>query len=856
MLLLLAALATAQAYDFGAVAPTGQTLYYTIDTVTNTVSVTGFDNTQPMGSLSIPDTVTYGGNSYLVTAIGGNAFRLCRTLMSVIIPTSVTLIGQSAFESCTGLTSVTIPSSVTSIGRNAFGECEGLTSVTMPNSITSIEPSTFARCSSLTSVTIPNSVTTIGGGAFGFCTSLTLTIPSSVTTIGNQAFNYVRHIEYHGTAIGEPWGAISMNGYQDNDFIYSDSTETTLLAYIGRDTVVTVANTVDTIGANAFYSCSWLTSVSIPNTVTSIGMYAFYLCTSLTTMTIPNSVTTIEPGLLWGCEGLTSVTIPNSVTKICHSAFTRCTSIASLSIPNSVDTIEPSAFGGGGLTDYNVRHVTYYGSALDTLGYWDESEPELEGLPILETWGARSINGYIENGIVYTDSTKTTIRIYIGDAYRIGADSVTIPNTVTAIYSPGFSDCRGPLSVALSNSLTKITNHAFAGCTGLTSIVIPDSVISIGYFAFSGCENLRSLTLPNAHTTIGFSAFNGCTSLTSLTIPSLVSVIDNSAFGNCAGLTSLYYEADSCLSISYAAFGNDTNITQLVIGEPDNAFSQFGRRDGIPIIISASIISKSRVAPALGTDVFAGVADTVTVYIPCGSRASYESRWSYFSNFVEVPMETLAVETADQEMGVAEVLDEPTCANGSSATIAATANYGYHFTTWSDGDTANPRTIVVTSDTVLTALFERNEYVLTVVCDTAQGMVAGAGAYLFGDTAHVEAVANEGFVFSHWEETGSTVPVLDTVVNGDMVLTAVFVEAVGIEDAGEQRVALYPNPTTGLLMIDGEDVLHVEVYDLDGRIMMRAEQAKCLDLGQLSAGLYYVRAVCQQGVMVNKIVKK
>ena len=740
ILLLLAGLqlAQAQTYDFSAVTPSGQTLFYTIDTATNTtVSVVGFDNTQPLGNLTIPDTVTYGGNTYSVTSIGILAFYGCKGLTSVTIPNSVTSIGRAAFQACEGLTSVTIPNSVTSIGRAAFQACEDLTSVTMPNSITSIEPSTFSHCSSLTSVTIPNSVTSIGLGAFDFCTSLasltipssvtsigiqafcrctslaSLTIPSSVTSIGENAFLYVKHIEYHGTATGEPWGAISMNGYQDNDFIYSDSTETTLLAYIGHDTAVTVANTVDTIGPNAFYSCSWLTSVSLPNSVTSIGMSAFYECKSLTTMTIPNSVTTIEPALFRGCEGLTSVTIPNSVTKICGGAFSNCTSIASLSIPNSVDTIEPAAFRGSQAIN-SVRHVTYYGSALDTIGYY-------EGTPILETWGAQSINGYIENGIVYTDSTKTAIQVYIGDAYRIGADSVTIPNTVTDIYSPGFSYCRGPLSVNLPNSLTFIGFDAFEGCTGLTSIIIPDSVTYIGMSAFAGCTNLQELKLPNAPAMIDYSAFAECTSLTSLTIPNLIREIRRGAFIVCTGLTSLYYEADSCL-LSGGAFNYDTNITQLVIGEnvrwiPARAFSSFGTRilyqDGVPtgyeqIIISPTIISKSRVAPALGTNVFAGIADTVPVYIPCGSMESYDSSWSYFSNFIEVVMDTLTVETENSEMGVVEVLEEPSCANGSTATIAANANPGYHFTAWSDGNTDNPRQLVVTQDTIITAHFEEN----------------------------------------------------------------------------------------------------------------------------------------------------
>ena len=35
---------------------------------------------------------------------------------------------------------------------------------------------------------------------------------------------------------------------------------------------------VESIGGNAFYKCSGLTSVTIPNSVESIGRYAFYLC--------------------------------------------------------------------------------------------------------------------------------------------------------------------------------------------------------------------------------------------------------------------------------------------------------------------------------------------------------------------------------------------------------------------------------------------------------------------------------------------------------------------------------------------------------------------------------------------------
>ena len=54
-----------------------------------------------------------------------------------------------------------------------------------------------------------------------------------------------------------------------------------------------VEYTVTSIGVNAFYECSGLTSVTIPNSVTSIGNSAFYECSDLTSITIPNSVTSI-----------------------------------------------------------------------------------------------------------------------------------------------------------------------------------------------------------------------------------------------------------------------------------------------------------------------------------------------------------------------------------------------------------------------------------------------------------------------------------------------------------------------------------------------------------------------------------
>ena len=143
---------------------------YSVNDDNTTVTVAGYPSgSKPIGNLTIPESVTYGGISYPVTSIGYEAFDFCRGLTSITIPNSVTSIGNEAFSNCSGLTSLTIGNSVTSIGEQAFEYCFGLTSVTIPNSVTSIGNGAFRYCSGLTSVTIPNSVTSISNYAFKNC---------------------------------------------------------------------------------------------------------------------------------------------------------------------------------------------------------------------------------------------------------------------------------------------------------------------------------------------------------------------------------------------------------------------------------------------------------------------------------------------------------------------------------------------------------------------------------------------------------------------------------------------------------------------------------------------------------------
>lgn len=104
-----------------------------------------------------------------IAAIGRGTFYYCSNLATIDIPSNVTEIGSSAFVNCSSLKSMNIPSSVKSIGGSAFYGCNNLTSINIPLGITEIEFHTFSECSSLTSIDIPSSVTIIGEGAFDGC---------------------------------------------------------------------------------------------------------------------------------------------------------------------------------------------------------------------------------------------------------------------------------------------------------------------------------------------------------------------------------------------------------------------------------------------------------------------------------------------------------------------------------------------------------------------------------------------------------------------------------------------------------------------------------------------------------------
>lgn len=88
--------------------------------------------------------------------------------------------------------------------------------------------------------------------------------------------------------------------------------------------------TVTGVEKEAFYM-STPTSVTLPETVESLGQEAFYGVTTLKDFTVPNSVKTIAKGC-FQASGLESVTIGSGITEIAANAFAGCSALTDVYI--------------------------------------------------------------------------------------------------------------------------------------------------------------------------------------------------------------------------------------------------------------------------------------------------------------------------------------------------------------------------------------------------------------------------------------------------------------------------------------------------------------------------------------------
>ena len=80
-------------------------------------------------------------------------------------------------------------------------------------------------------------------------------------------------------------------------------------------------------------------------------------------------------------------------------------------------------------------------------------------------------------------------------------------------------------------------------------------------------------------------------------------------------------------------------------------------------------------------------------------------------------------------------------------------------------------------------------------------------------------------------------------------------DATGISDVANATNRVYPNPTTGILNIDGT-YDRVDVYNLAGTIVARFDNGTTADITGNPEGVYIVRVISEGNVTTAKVILK
>lgn len=789
----LASANTVFAYDFSAVAPSGQTLYYTIrgssvsvthpsTESTNLCYWTGY--TKPVGDLIIPSSVINDGITYAVTEIELFAFMECDSLTGVTIPNTVTKIGRHAFRWCYKLSEVSIGNAVDSIEYYAFSSCYGLTSVTIPASVTYIGRQAFAYDTNLTVVNIltdscgsfwqdPYNPGQPAGRTFEGCKHLdTVNIGNSVRYLSidfyigrTQYYDWIRfgRTNYDGTI--SQWCNIQFDSNIYNPLWWSQNLYATDATIVANTSNVVLPTNATHLNKNVFAGIIIDTMV-VPNTLTKIdgkglnvsnvkytgtlhqwcnidcinpmGWHKLYFSdTLLTNLIIPQTISIIKPYTFYGCYLIENIELHNSIISIGERAFYGC-GTNYLKVPNSVSYIGEFAFEG-----------------IDTVFIDNNAPPQISGLPI-EYYGLI---------LVPCDSYEN----YTNDSiwYNLCYNSIVKPKQYTHNIS-SYNELQG--------IILEEANDLISDCTTLFLNAMPNTGYVFTHWSDGDTNAIRSVTVTKDTVLVAY--FEG--------IPVEVSVTNvTPEFGSFTG-DGVYHYGDTVVIEAVPT----EHYHFLYWSQEHGYYEDYFYDNPLSFVITQ---------------------DTV-----------------FRANFVP---DTHHVEVTPNNIAFGHVYGSNDYAYGSGASVSAYPYSGYIFLKWSNGVTYNPYQFAVLSDTSFMAIFveEGTTFNITVEsADTTMGTVTGGDIYPALDQVIITANPKDGYQFDHWQDGNNENPRTITATS-DSTFTAYFVSSQGIGDIAKDELNIYSR--NGHIVVEGTTD-EVRVFDMTGR-SVRNEA--------LPAGVYMVK---------------
>ena len=357
---------------------------------------------------------------------------------------------------------------------------------------------------------------------------------------------------------------------------------------------------------------------------------------------------------------------------------------------------------------------------------------------------------------------------------------------------------------ATEYSVTSIADEAFRHRLYLTSITIPNSVTSIGNYAFQYCKSLTSITIPNSVTSIGNYAFYNCSSLTSITCLGSTPPEASDLGAPSSTCTLIVPKVAYSSYLRHAYWGQFLNIETIDVDYKkltaiaNNA--EWGVVEGGGYYDNGD--EATLTATANSGYRFVKWSDEVTD----NPRIVVVTQDSTFTAIFEANTFTITTAINDDAMG--SVTEGGEYAYGTEITLTATANSGYRFAQWSDGNTDNPRIITVTENKTYTAEFEVEVF----------GVYAAAAVPSMGGVkVTLTAEPIEGLVFDHWSDGNTENPRILTLTE-DIELYAYFkvADATNVETSKISSANIYT--TNGTLHVENATE-NYHILDAAGRLI-------------------------------------
>ena len=203
--------------------------------------------------------------------------------------------------------------------------------------------------------------------------------------------------------------------------------------------------------------------LDLPEGLTTIGEYAFSGAKSIKDVVLPQSLIALHQYSFQNCYSLHTIAIGPNVSWIAQHAFNGCVSLTNLSVPDRATDIGYHAF-------YMVPNVegnaTYIGNNA----------------------GARSVNGIVEEPMVFDTQDRTRLRAC--SAFAKGY--VRVPKGIKIINDNAFYLCFNITTVELPNSVQEVGGDAFTDCDAVETLIIGTGLQETNMYAFN-MKNLKNV---------------------------------------------------------------------------------------------------------------------------------------------------------------------------------------------------------------------------------------------------------------------------------------------------------------------------------------------------------------------------